>query len=206
MTAQRYRYNQGGTANVSWFEPGQQPAGAVAVPADYDTVRYRFDDAAKAYVLDLAGIEADLIAQVKLISERLSMRVLSPGGSKKMKYASKAAEVEAWYALGAVGAVVSVLLTALNLLPASVRQRRFRYALADAAKRGEANIADAIARFEAGVNAAQGEAARLEAVEQDAVARIKAAGTAAAKQAAYDATSWGVTQAAMSAAMKDAMF
>lgn len=155
---------------------------------------------------DAAKMEADLVGKIKVISERLSMRVLTSGGAKKLKYSDKGKELDAWYALGPVGAAVNILLTALALLSPAEQARRFPYASAEKNKRGEANISFAMARFEAGRTVSRTEAARLEAVETDAVARIKAASTAAAKKSAYTATDWGVSAQVMQQAMLNVGF
>ncbi|WP_230771131.1 hypothetical protein [Sphingomonas sp. Leaf4] len=167
------------------FDPTKHKAFTTSAQAD--TARQRFDAKLGAWVDDIAKVEADLIDGIKAEAERRRMLVLSPGGSKKSVYAMKAAEIEAWNALGST---TGAILTALGLLPASTRQRKFRFALAEAARRGEANIAAAIQRFGAGADSANAEAARVEAIEQVAVAAVKAATTVAAKRTAAN-VNWG---------------
>ncbi len=166
------------------FDPAKHRA---VTTARGDVAVQRFDSALGKWVDDPAKVEAELVAAVKAEAERRRMLVMSPGGSKKAVYAMKAAEVEAWSALGST---TGAILTALGLMPATTRQRKFRFAIAEAARRGEANIAAAITRFASGADAANVEAARIEAIEQVAVAAIKAAATATAKRAAAN-VNWG---------------
>jgi hypothetical protein len=131
--------------------------------------------------------EATLVDQAKTEAERRRMLVMSPGGSKKTVYSLKQSEVDNWNDLGST---VATALTAFLALSVIKQKRKFRFALAEAAFRGEANPAAAIARFAAGSDAANAEAARIEAIEQAAVTAIKAATTIAAKRAAYAAINW----------------
>ena len=96
---------------------------------------------------DPVAVERQLVTAVKEESERRTMLVMTAGGAKKTKYAAKAVEVENWGALGAVGASAATLLAAFNLLPLTARKRKFRFAMAEATFRGEANPAAAIARY-----------------------------------------------------------
>jgi hypothetical protein len=132
-------------------------------------------------------VQAALIDQAKTEAERRRMLVMSPGGSKKTVYSLKQSEVDNWNDLGSS---IATSLTAFLGLPVIKQKRKFRFALAEAAFRGEPNPAAAIARFAAGSDAANAEAARIEAIEQAGVAAIKAATTIAAKRAAYAAINW----------------
>lgn len=134
-----------------------------------------------------AEVDATLIDQTKTEGERRRMLVMSPGGSKKTVYSLKQSEVDNWNDLGSS---IATSLTAFLGLPVIKQKRKFRFALAEAAFRGEPNPAAAIARFAAGSDAANAEAARIEAIEQAGVAAIKAATTIAAKRAAYAAINW----------------
>jgi len=134
-----------------------------------------------------ASVEADLVARVKSEGEQRRMLVMSPGGSKKTVYSLKQSEVDAWNDLGST---VATMLTTFLGMAAVKQKRKFRFAMAEAALRGEANPAAAIARFAAGSDAANAEAARIEAIEQAGVAAIKAATTIAAKRTAYAAINW----------------
>lgn len=162
------------------------------LPAGYVADTWVWDKAARTFVEDPARVEAELIGLVKDEGERRRMMVLSPGGGKKMVYNAKLAEVEAYktIASGVVGGALNLVLGVIAGLPLADRKRKFRYALAEQARRGEPSIAPAIARFEAGADAAHTEAARIEAIVQAAIAAIKAASTAASKRAAYAAINW----------------
>lgn len=159
-----------------------------AVPAEWPD-RARWDAPTRSFVIgeDPARIEADLVAGIKAEAERRRMLVLSPGGSKKSIYALKQAEVEAWNELGST---LATALASFLQLPAAKQRRRFRFAMADAAIRGETNPGAAIARFTAGADASNLEAARIEAIEQKGVAAVRVATTAAAKRAAFAAINW----------------
>lgn len=162
-------------------------AGTIPLPAGYDQATWAWNAATRTMVEDPARTERQLVAEAKAEGERRRMLVLSPGGSKKSVYALKQAEVEVWNDLGNT---VAVALSAFLALPAAKQKRRFRFAMAEAAARGEANPAAAIARFAAGADASNTEAARIEAIEQKAVAAIKAATSATAKRAAATAINW----------------
>ncbi len=131
--------------------------------------------------------EATFVEQVKTEAERRRMLVMSPGGSKKTVYSLKQSEVDNWNNLGST---LATALTAFLALSVVKQKRKFRFALAEAAFYGEPNPAAAIARFAAGSDAANAEAARIEAIEQASVATIKAATTITAKRAAYAAINW----------------
>lgn len=134
-----------------------------------------------------AVLRADLIAKVKQDAEDWRMRYMSPGGAKKAVYSMKQAEVEAYNALATTAAGrVSALL---GLAPVA-RGRRFRFALAEASARGEADIAKTIERYAAGADASNAGAARIEAVEQVTVDKLNAAKTLAEMRAIYAAVKW----------------
>lgn len=137
--------------------------------------------------LTLPELEVDLIDAVKTEAERRRMLVMSPGGSKKTVYSLKQSEVDTWNDLG--GTLATSLTAFLGLSPIK-QKRKFRFAMAEAALRGEANPAAAIARFASGSDTANAEAARIEAIEQAGVSAIKAATTIVAKRAAYAAVNW----------------
>ncbi len=158
-----------------------------AVPDGPDTSAFVL--VAGAWVADPAKVETTLVAAVKAEAERRRMLVMSPGGAKKAVYALKQAEIEAWSAL-ASDLVTS--LAAFLALSLPTQKRRFRFAIADAAARGEPDPAAAIARFSTGAEAANLEVARIEAIEQMAVSSIKAASTAAVKRAAFAAIDWSL--------------
>lgn len=144
----------------------------------------RFNYATGEWEQDAAKVSDQLIASLKAAAEQARMGYLSPGGAKKAVYAMKQAEVEAWHGL-ATGLLTS--LAAFLALPSATRQRRFRFAMAEASMRGEPNPAAAIARFIAGADTANIAVARIEAAEQTGTDQIKAATTIAAKRAAYTA-------------------
>ncbi|MGN7160861.1 hypothetical protein [Sphingomonas sp. SAFR-052] len=134
-----------------------------------------------------ADLRADLVASVKSAAEGWRMRVMSPGGSKKTVYSNKQSEVEAFRALGSS---LTGRLAALLGLESAVRARKFRYAIADAAIRGEPDISKAIERFTVGADASNAEAARIEAIEQFTVDKLNAAKTVAEMRAIYAAVKW----------------
>lgn len=133
--------------------------------------------------------EAELRQVIDEEREQRKMAVLTVGGAMKLTYAAKVAEVEAWFALGPIGAAVSALTIALDALPAAVRQRRFPYASAQAVRTG-ATVAQVIETYRAGAARATTETARIEAIAQEAIGRFKAAKTLAAKQAVVMAIDW----------------
>jgi hypothetical protein len=178
-----------------------------ALPKDFDANTFGWREQPARYPADLiwaasvanfvdvetaASVEAALIARLKADGEQRRMMVLTPGGGKKMVYNAKLSEVEAFRGLftTVVGGTLTAVLAAVAGLPAKDRTRKFRYALAEQALRKESSISPAIGRFEAGADAANAEAARIEAVEQVGTAAIKAATTAAGKRAAYAAINW----------------
>ncbi len=173
-----------------------------ALPKDFDVKTFGWREQPARYPSDLswsakvanfvdvettASVEGDLIQRVKAEGERRRMLVMSPGGSKKTVYSLKQSEVDAWNDLAST---LATTLTAFLGLPVVKQKRKFRFAMAEAALRGEPNPAAAIARFAAGSDAANAEAARIEAIEQAGVAAIKAASTIAAKCDAFKAINW----------------
>lgn len=178
-----------------------------ALPKDFDAKTFGWREQPARYPDDLiwaakvanfidvetaATVEDDLLQRVKAEGERRRMLVLTPGGGKKMVYNAKLAEVETFKALFStvVGGTLAAVLAAVAGLPMADRKRKFRYALAEQALRKETSISAAIGRFEAGADAANAEAARIEAIEQLGTTAIKAATTAPAKRAAYAAINW----------------
>lgn len=141
-------------------------------------------------VFDLLELERRLIAIMNAHREMSQMAALTSGRAKTLVYAEQAREVLAWRALGGVGASVGQLLAAFNILPLAERKRRFRFALASAARHGELDPSAAIARFEAGADAAMTEVARIEATARATIEAIKAASTAEGKRAAAWAVNW----------------
>lgn len=160
---------------------------SVKLPAGYSDATYTWDVATKTMVEAPGKVEDMLIGQVKTEAERRRMLVMSPGGSKKTVYSMKQSEVDAWNDLGST---LATALTAFLGLTVLKQKRKFRFAMAEATLRGEANPAAAIARFGAGSDAANAEAARIEAIEQTGVAAIKAVTTVSAKRSAYAAINW----------------
>lgn len=134
-----------------------------------------------------AELRAELITKVKQEAEDWRMRYMSPGGAKKAVYSMKQAEVEAYNALASTAAGrVSALL---GLAPVA-RGRRFRFALAEAAARGEADIVKTIERYAAGADTSNTGTARIEAVEQVTVEKLQAAKSLAEMRAIYAAVKW----------------
>ncbi|WP_162527172.1 hypothetical protein [Sphingomonas solaris] len=181
-------------AGARWLAKGAAFTGpqdiSFAAPGDYVVkMDGRWMGAGTVTVLSAADYRAWLVDQVKAEGERRSMLVMSIGGSKKTKYAAKSAEIENWYALGGLGAITSTLLAAFSALNTTVRKRKFRFAIQDAAKHGD-TVPAAIARFVSGADASLDEIARLEGIEQAGVDTIRAAGSSAAALAAYRAVNW----------------
>ncbi|MBD8677920.1 hypothetical protein [Sphingomonas sp. CFBP 13720] len=176
----------GGTpAQAGW--PTSPKHRFFTVPKRGEQESQRFNFAAGKWEDAPSLIEAQLIAAIKDEAERRKMTMATPGGMKKTIYAAKQAEVEAF---NAMGNSVAQILTALTTLTPIKRTRRFRYALAEAALRGEPTIDAAIARFAAGADASHAIVSRIEAAEQVGVDNVKAAATAAAKRAAAAAIVW----------------
>jgi hypothetical protein len=139
-----------------------------------------------AWVDAIAQIEAQLLADVKAEAEQRKMLWLSPGGAKKAEYAQKQAEVANWDSLAST---ITGALAALNLMTADARAAKFSYALASANRRKEATIANAIARFRAGLLSSS-PVENIAAEEEFVCDAIKAATTVAAKRAAAAAAAW----------------
>lgn len=155
---------------------GALPAG---VPVDLLTL------SGGAWVEDPAKVRAQLLAAVKAEAEARKMAWLSAGDAKKAEYAQKAAEVAFFDSLGAT---VTLALAALNAMPASVKQAKFGFALADAAAFGDA-VPDAVARFRAGMGAST-KVPTIAAAEAKACAALKAATTVAAMRAVVTGITW----------------
>lgn len=163
--------------------------GSVTVPVGYADDLWRWDVTTRTFVEDLAKVKVDLLTAVKAESERRTMLVYTPNRGKMREYSKKAQEVIDFRALASEGALTSVLNLAFAALPAAAKSRKFTYAQADAAKRGEVNIAAAIARFEAGMNN-EVSVANLKATESAACDAIRGATTIAAARAAYAGINW----------------
>ena len=142
-----------------------------------------------AIITDVTVVQTQLVTAAKAENERRVMLIYSPMRGKMKKYARKQQEVLDWYGLAPAGAVATVLNTAFGALSALNRKKKFRFAQADAARRGD-TVADAIARFETGITGSEDAVADLEAVEQAAVAAIKAATTVTAARATFAAINW----------------
>lgn len=140
-----------------------------------------------AWQVDAAKLEARLVGQVKLRAEGERMKVTTRGTAKAQVYSAKAAEVAYWDNMGASDAARKTAWLAMTVVN---RQAHFAHAWSDMMIAGEADIVPALNRIRAGLQAAQAETVRLEAIEQQACRAIKNAGTAAAKQAAFNAVNW----------------
>lgn len=145
-----------------------------------------------AWVDDAGKLEALLLTSVKAESERRAMLVYTPNRGKMREYSKKAQEVIDFRGLAGEGALATLLNTLFASLPNAAKRRKFIYAQADAARRGD-TVADAIARFEAGMTTSETTVASLKAIEATACAAIRAAASAAAKRAAYAAVDWSWT-------------
>lgn len=155
---------------------GALPAG---VPVDLLTL------SGGSWIEDPAKVRAQLLASVKSEAEARKMAFLTAGGAKKAEYAQKAAEVAFFDSLGAT---VALALSALNAMPASVKQAKFGFALADAAAFGD-TVPAAIDRFRTGM-AASVKVPTIAAVEAKACAALKAATTVAAMRAVVAGITW----------------
>ena len=142
----------------------------------------------RAWVESPTLVEAMLISAVKATNAGLVQTLYSVGYGKQKKYSRKQQEVSDWHALSSTVQTVTGLLALFNALPALTQKQKFRFAINDAAVRGD-TIDKAIARFEAGINV-EDQVASWEAIELKACADIKAASTAAAKRAVYAAIVW----------------
>jgi hypothetical protein len=160
---------------------------ATRIAAQPETDLQAFDGTAWSYSPN--KVEAELIAMVKAESERRTMLVYTPNRGKMREYSKKAQEVIDFRALSGEGALATLLNAAFAALPSAAKKRKFIYAQADAARRGD-TVADAIGRFEAGMNQSEASVASLKAVESAACSAIRAAATVAAKRSAYNAINW----------------
>jgi hypothetical protein len=149
---------------------------ATRIAAQPETDLQAFDGTAWSYSPN--KVEAELIAMVKAESERRTMLVYTPNRGK----------ID-FRALSGEGALATLLNAAFAALPSAAKKRKFIYAQADAARRGD-TVADAIGRFEAGMNQSEASVASLKAVESAACSAIRAAATVAAKRSAYNAINW----------------
>lgn len=120
------------------------------------------------WVADLDAVKARLVGAVKAEAERRKCALLSAGSGKAAEHAAKRAEVLAWDELGR---------ERVDALPPEARAFRFAQATADAAAFGD-GLADAIARFRAGM-VGSADTASVCAAEARTCAAIRAAGSVA---------------------------
>jgi len=125
-------------------------------------------------------LQTRLLAAVDVERERLQMTVLTNGGAKKYVYNRKAMEA-------IDGRTITASL--LNGLGLSDKKKRFPFATTESFLTGE-TLSAVLVRFDAGMNAAASENARIEAVAQKAKRDIRAAATIAAKRVAYAGINW----------------
>lgn len=170
------------------WDATKHKATKIAVQPDTDTQAFE----GTAWIESPAKVEAALISAVKAESERRTMLIYTANRGKMREYGKKNQEVIDFRKLGNEGAAATVLNTLFAALPGAAKKRSFIYSQADAARRGD-TVADAIARFEAGMNAAEIVVASLKAVEAAGCAAIRAATTAAGKRAAFAAINWAWT-------------
>jgi len=131
----------------------------------------------------LDEVDAQLIALVKQDASALKMKIYTPLPGKEAEYEAKKREVIDFRAVGDE--------QDYEALDAENKDRRFVYAIADAAAYGD-SVADAIERFEGGIASTEGRVASLAATEHATCSQIKAAGTAEAKQAIYEGIQWPI--------------
>jgi hypothetical protein len=129
-------------------------------------------------VMSAADYETWLLAKIDADREANEMQFLTPGGAKKYVYNRKAAE-----AIDARGLVVSLL----NALSLTDKQKRFPYAQAEAALTGDA-LSVVLGRYEAAMNTSALKVAALEAIAIKAKRDVRAATSSAAKLAAAKVT------------------
>ena len=164
--------------------------GWVALPDGYEAAMWDWSATKRQMVESAAKVEAMLVAAINDERETRQMAAMTTGGAKKAVYAMQQAEVLAWAGLGSVGASTTQLVAAFNLLPLTARKQKFYFAILSAEKRGEPNIAAAIARFSSGAASSNYEVARIEAIARACIDAVKAATTAATKRAAAAAIDW----------------
>lgn len=167
------------------WDPATQKATRIGVAPDRGAQAFN----GTAWTDDAVRVEADLIAAVKAESSRRASLAYTAVRWKDREYAKKAQEVIDFRALGAEGALATLLNTVFMQLSGTTKRRKFIYASADAAKRGD-TVADAIARFEAGMGSAEPAVASVKAIEATACMAIRSAGATAAKRAAFAAIDW----------------
>jgi hypothetical protein len=132
---------------------------------------------------DPARVEADLIAAVKLESERRKMLVRSPGSGKGAEYRRKKDEGET---------AGNVLAAVLNALTAPQRRQQYPFAAMESQLTG-VPLVTVLAGYREAAARSDDEVARLSAIERRGVLTIKAATTVAAKRAAAAAINWSWT-------------
>lgn len=138
---------------------------------------------------------------LKDANEALVRTAYSQNYGKQKKYSRKQQEVLDFRTLnGSLGLpVLNALTAALNLfmpgfnaLTASQQKKKFRFSMAQAARRG-VTIDVIIGEIEAKLDAVEDQVASWEAIELEAIRAIKAATTAAAKRAVSAAINWSWT-------------
>lgn len=145
---------------------------------------------------DAAKVEALLIPKVKAANEALVRGLYSTNFGKQKKYSRKQQEVLDYRALsGTVSGLTSALASTVLTLPLATmtlaqQRKKFRFAMAQAKKRG-VSLDVIIGEFEAAIDDKEEQVANWEAVELEAVRAIKAAPTAADKRAVFAAINWG---------------
>ena len=148
-------------------------------------------------VEDVAKVEASLIAKVKMTNASMVSSAYTTTFGKQKKYSRKQQEVLDFRGLtpvttplsSALTSSLAPLLPAFSSLTVAAQQKKFRFAMAQAALRG-VTVDVIIDEFERAIEATEARVAAWEAVEQEGVRAIKAAATAAAKRAAYKAITW----------------
>ncbi len=148
--------------------------GQKAIAAGYSPDTWSWDATARQYVEDPAKVEAQLLAAIDATREANQMAVLTAGGAKKYVYNRKAVE-----AIDGRGLIVTVL----NALSLTDKQKRFPFAQAEAALTGEA-LSIVLGRYEAALNTSAAKIAQIEAIAQKTKRAVRAASTPAAKRSA----------------------
>ena len=180
--------------------PLRSGQGSVPLPADYSPETWKWDATKRMMYEVPALVEAVLVGKVKSTNEALVKTAYSQNYGKQKKYSRKQQEVLDFRALTpALGTLTDVLSAPLSAfvpnfasIAAAPRRKKFRFAMAQAAKRG-VPVDVIIAEFEGAIETNEDRVANWEAVELEAIRAIKAATTAAAKRAAYAAINWNWT-------------
>lgn len=145
-----------------------------------------------AWVDDIAKLRLIAIAQVKAKNEQLVKSLYSQNYGKQKKYSRKQAEAMDFRALAptvltlsqTLTVATSTLLPQFSALTSAAQKKKFRFAMAQAARRtalGTPTTPDTIvAEIEAAIDVIEDQVAMWEAIELEAVKMIKAAPTRAA--------------------------